>query len=76
MTGQWMSSLMERWGGKSFFCKATFCGFMDNHMFFVSFTFRQMESQGRVNTYMITSIIANPSPEFAQLVYRTESEMF
>ena len=33
MTGQGINSLMGRWGVKLFFCKATFCWFMDNDMF-------------------------------------------
>lgn len=73
-----------RGGGLNLFLQSNFLRIYGQWYVFVSFTFGQMESQGRVCqpqiflkrsiqeficTYMNTSIIANPSPKYAQSLH-------
>ena len=78
MTGQRMSSSMERWGVKSFFAKQLFADLWTMICFCVFYIWTDKEPGAslsasdffetkytRVYTYINTSIIANPSPKYA-----------
>ena len=94
MTGQRMSSLMERWGVKSFFAKQFFADLWTMICFCVFYVWTDGEQGASLSAsdffetkytrvYMyIHEYIYYCKPftkicsEFAQLIYRTESEMF
>ena len=83
MTGQRMSSLMERWGVKSFFARQFFADLWTMICFCVFYIWTDKEPgaslsaseflkrsiQEFICTYMNTSIIANPSPKYAQSLH-------